>query len=51
MKSTYVETIEQEKFLKNMPKALDDRIVQQVGHGGQLLKGQQNGFKWLEDLW
>jgi protein-tyrosine phosphatase len=30
VKSTYVETIEQEKFLKNMPKALDDRIVQQV---------------------
>ena len=33
MKSTYVETIEQEKFLRNMPKALDDRIVQQVRHG------------------
>ena len=31
VKSTYVETIEQEKFLRNMPKALDDRIVQQVG--------------------
>ena len=28
VKSTYVETIEQEKFLKNMPKAIDSRIVQ-----------------------
>jgi len=27
VKSTYVETIEQEKFLKNMPKAIDSRIV------------------------
>merc|ERR1712156_808943 len=30
VKSTYVETIEQEKFLRNMPKALDERIVQEV---------------------
>merc|ERR1719251_859727 len=29
VKSTYVETIEQEKFLKNMPKAIDSRIVQE----------------------
>ena len=27
VKSTYVETIEQEKFLKNLPKAIDSRIV------------------------
>jgi len=30
VKSTYVETLEQEKFLKNMPKALDSRIVKEV---------------------
>ena len=41
MKSTYVETIEQEKFLKNMPKALDDRIVQQVGHYHRLFAARQ----------
>jgi len=28
VKSTYVETAEQEKFLKNMPKAIDSRIVE-----------------------
>ena len=39
VKSTYVETIEQEKFLRNMPKALDDRIVQQVRHGDVLYQG------------
>ena len=27
VKSTYVETMEQEKFLKNLPKAIDSRIV------------------------
>jgi len=27
IKSTYVETFEQEKFLKNMPKAIDSRII------------------------
>ena len=27
VKSTYVETFEQEKFLKNMPKAIDSRII------------------------
>ena len=27
VKSTYVETFEQELFLKNMPKAIDSRIV------------------------
>ena len=27
VKSTYVETFEQEKFLKNMPKAIDYRII------------------------
>jgi len=30
VKSTYVETIEQEKFLREMPKALDSRIVTKV---------------------
>jgi len=30
VKSTYVETIEQEKFLRDMPKALDSRIVREV---------------------
>ena len=27
VKSTYVETMEQEKYLKNLPKAIDSRIV------------------------
>ena len=36
-----METIEQEKFLKNMPKALDDRIVQQVGHYQRLFAARQ----------
>ena len=36
-----METIEQEKFLKNMPKALDDRIVQQVGHYHRLFAARQ----------
>ena len=30
VKSTYVETVEQEKFLKDMPKAIDSRIVTEV---------------------
>ena len=29
VKSTYVETVEQEKFLMNMPKAIDSRIVKE----------------------
>ena len=29
VKSTYVETIDQEKFLKDMPKAIDSRIVKE----------------------
>ena len=36
-----METIEQEKFLRNMPKALDDRIVQQVGHYHRLFAARQ----------
>ena len=36
-----METIEQEKFLKNIPKALDDRIVQQVGHYQRLFAARQ----------
>ena len=30
VKSTYVETYDQELFLKNMPKAIDARIVRAV---------------------
>lgn len=29
VKSTYVETVEQEKFLRDMPKAIDSRIVEE----------------------
>ena len=32
MKSTYVETKEQEIFLKNMPRAIDSRIVAERPH-------------------
>ena len=46
VKSTYVETIEQEKFLRNMPKALDDRIVQQVRHGDVLCQGPIDDPLW-----
>ena len=35
-----METIEQEKFLRNMPKALDDRIVHQVGYHHRLFDVQ-----------
>ena len=36
-----METIEQEKFLRNMPKALDDRIVQQVGRFDKSFQARQ----------
>ena len=42
-----METIEQEKFLRNMPKALDDRIVQQVGRNDQSFKRLIQGFQMI----
>ena len=41
VKSTYVETPDQESFLKNMPKAIDSRIVKEKPHLARAIAAEQ----------